>query len=297
MLASSTSAAAASSASSSYGASNKVAPEDTSAQDVGPKRVKQPDTLKQKIYYTFDDPSYSTAAKVISLGMMVVIVITTFSVRRHRHSAPQLAHACWVFLHHSTPSAARPPHLPSRAQFIIESELSPGGLIGPNTTAIVFFFWLEFICVVIFSIDYFGRLFTCPKARAPPPPAAPPAAPPHLCLLLHRHRRRPARLQVCPFVFGAMNLIDLAAILPFWITLIMSAAGIQGDVGLGFLRVIRLVRVFRIFKFGRYSMGVQMFAGAITNSLQPLGILAFMFAIAMIILGSIMNIFESAVDG
>ena len=85
MLASSTSAAAASSASSSYGASNKVAPEDTSAQDVGPKRVKQPDTLKQKIYYTFDDPSYSTAAKVISLGMMVVIVITTFSVRRHRH--------------------------------------------------------------------------------------------------------------------------------------------------------------------------------------------------------------------
>ena len=58
---------------------------------------------------------------------------------------------------------------------------------------------------------------------APPPPA-----PPHLCLLLHRHRRRPARLQVCPFVFGAMNLIDLAAILPFWITLIMSAAGIQG---------------------------------------------------------------------
>ena len=114
---------------------------------------------------------------------------------------------------------------------------------------------------------------------------------------MHRHRRRPARVQVCPFVFGAMNLIDLAAILPFWITLIMSAAGIQGDVGLGFLRVIRLVRVFRIFKFGRYSMGVQMFAGAITNSLQPLGILAFMFAIAMIILGSIMNIFESAVDG
>ena len=82
-----------------------------------------------------------------------------------------------------------------------------------------------------------------------------------LCLLVHRHRRRPARLQVCSFVFGAMNLIDLAAILLlFWITLIMSAAGIQGDVGLGFLRVIRLLRVFRIFKFGRVLMGVQMFA-------------------------------------
>ena len=29
---------------------------------------------------------------------------------------------------------------------------------------------------------------------------------------MHRHRRRPARVQVCPFVFGAMNLWWMAVI-------------------------------------------------------------------------------------
>ena len=111
-------------------------------------------------------------------------------------------------------------------------------------------------------------------------------------------------MRTLKFIINPMNVVDLVAFAPFWILGAMDdppfavpSLDSAGGSAFGFVRAIRLVRVFRIFKFGRYSMGVQMFAGAITNSLQPLGILAFMFAIAMIILGSIMNIFESAVDG
>jgi hypothetical protein len=90
-----------------------------------------------------------------------------------------------------------------------------------------------------------------------------------------------------------MNLIDLAAVAPFWVMLIVNAVTqSNGSGNFGFIRVIRLIRVFRVFKFGRYSVGLQMFAGALKGSVQPLGILVFVMSINMIILSSIVHIFE-----
>ena len=90
-----------------------------------------------------------------------------------------------------------------------------------------------------------------------------------------------------------MNLIDLAAVAPFWVFLIVNAVnGGQTSENFGFIRVIRLIRVFRVFKFGRYSVGLQMFAGALKGSVQPLGILVFVMSINMIILSSIVHITE-----
>ena len=94
-----------------------------------------------------------------------------------------------------------------------------------------------------------------------------------------------------------MNLIDLAAVLPFWIILILNAANPSSNANgsFGFVRVIRLIRVFRVFKFGRYSIGLQMFAGALKGSVQPMGILVFVMSINMIILSSIVHIVELAI--
>lgn len=44
-----------------------------------------------------------------------------------------------------------------------------------------------------------------------------------------------------------MNIIDLLAILPFYLSLFKDV----GEVDFVFLRLLRLVRVFRIFKLGR----------------------------------------------
>ena len=94
-----------------------------------------------------------------------------------------------------------------------------------------------------------------------------------------------------------MNLIDLAAILPWWIMngiAWSSSSPDSGDNDFQFIRVIRLIRVFRVFKFGRYSTGLQMFAGALKGSVQPLGILVFVMSINMIILSSIVHLAEMA---
>ena len=78
-----------------------------------------------------------------------------------------------------------------------------------------------------------------------------------------------------------LHMVDLAAVLPFWV--MFSPPGEDGGGGFGFVRVIRLIRVFRVFKLGRYSTGLQMFTGAMTGSVQPLGILVFVMGINMII--------------
>ena len=41
--------------------------------------ARHPDSWKKTIYSTFDDPSYSTPAKVISVVMMLVILISTLA--------------------------------------------------------------------------------------------------------------------------------------------------------------------------------------------------------------------------
>ena len=150
--------------------------------------------------------------------------------------------------------------LVSTLTFIAESEtLDAGALVKVADDANGAFLVIEYVCVIIFTVDYVVRLSTCPKIKA--------------------------------FLLNLMNTIDLAAILPFWIFLL--PLGINGG-NFAFVRVIRLIRVFRVFKLGRYSVGLQMFAGAMSNSLQPLGILVFVMSINMIIVSSIVHLFEVA---
>jgi len=128
----------------------------------------------------------------------------------------------------------------------------------------------------------------------------------------------------CPnqftFFITPLNLVDLLAILPFYVSLILGQGkldpfGCRDDLdidgnffnqsqagaddgssipNLGFLRAIRLVRIFRVFKFGRYSLGLQMFVGCLKASTQPLGILAVIVVIASTVFGALINICEAS---
>ena len=94
------------------------------------------------------------------------------------------------------------------------------------------FFVIETLCIVWFSAEFLIRFA---------------AAPNHLA-----------------FFYDVMNIIDLLAILPYFITLGTELADDDADQGrasnqamsLAVLRVIRLVRVFRIFKLSRHSKGL-----------------------------------------
>ena len=80
----------------------------------------------------------------------------------------------------------------------------------------------------------------------------------------------------------AMNIVDLVAVLPWYLELIMGG----GAGGLGVVRAVRLVRVFRVFKLGRYNTSAQIFKTAMLRSAQPLSLLFYFMLIANILFAS-----------
>ena len=113
-------------------------------------------TFREIVYTTMDDPDFSGLGKFWSLFMMVIILFSTLA-------------------------------------FILESEVcqsttcvSTAGILPFEAS--MFFYVSEWVCVVIFTVDYVLRLTCAPRAaqRARAAAAAPPP-PPH-----------PARPTTCP---------------------------------------------------------------------------------------------------
>src|SRR6218665_3900104 len=92
------------------------------------------------------------------------------------------------------------------------------------------------------------------------------------------------------FFKNMMNLIDLVAIVPYFITLGTALADESRTnnqaMSLAILRVIRLVRVFRIFKLSRHSKGLQILGQTIRASMRELGLLIFFLLICVILFSS-----------
>ena len=109
----------------------------------------------------------------------------------------------------------------------------------------------EIFCISWFTLEYVGRLLASPnKIR---------------------------------FVRSFLNIIDLAAILPYFITLPMDSTKAAP---LSVLRVIRLVRVFRIFKLSRHSTGLRILGYTLRESSRELGMLMFFLLLGIILFSS-----------
>lgn len=113
------------------------------------------------------------------------------------------------------------------------------------------------------------------------------------------------RIISCPnklsFFSDMMNIIDIIAIIPYFITLatvvaeeedlmFLPLAPVSAQekltnqaMSLAILRVIRLVRVFRIFKLSRHSKGLQILGRTLKASMRELGLLIFFLFIGKII--------------
>lgn len=120
------------------------------------------------------------------------------------------------------------------------------------------FFMVETLCIVWFSFEFTMRFLSCPSKAV--------------------------------FFKNIMNLIDIVAIAPYFITLGLDLAEHQGSsqqaASLAILRVIRLVRVFRIFKLSRHSKGLQILGQTLHASLRELGLLIFFLLIGVVLFSS-----------
>ncbi|XP_028390759.1 potassium voltage-gated channel subfamily A member 2-like [Dendronephthya gigantea] len=110
---------------------------------------------------------------------------------------------------------------------------------------------IEIVCIAWFTIEYLARLLSAPEKMK--------------------------------FIRSFLNIIDLVAILPYYITLPLDNA--TGG-SFAVLRVFRLVRVFRIFKLSRHSKGLQILGQTLRASMRELGMLIFFMIIVVVLFSS-----------
>lgn len=95
------------------------------------------------------------------------------------------------------------------------------------------------------------------------------------------------------FVLNIMNIIDLLAIVPFYVDLYLSASNQDtGSNSSRALRVARLTRIARIFKLSRYLSWLRLYNSALTKARFPLGMAFFVTLISLIIFASIIYFAE-----
>jgi len=111
---------------------------------------------------------------------------------------------------------------------------------------------IELVCMAVFVVELGLRLWSCPDRLA--------------------------------FFRAPLNIIDVLAILPYFLELAMTSSGTTS--GSSIVRVVRLIRIFRVFKISRYLPWLRVFSNALYLSAQPLLMLLLMIFLASVLFSS-----------
>jgi hypothetical protein len=122
--------------------------------------------------------------------------------------------------------------------------------------------WQEVVAMLIFTVEYLLRLSVC-TARP---------------RVDHRF---------WSYVVMPAHLIDLGAIVPFYIELYLGAEGT-----LGILRILRLARVFRVLKAGGVLQELRLFVWGYKRAREGLLLLLFLFFLYVNVFGAVMFLME-----
>lgn len=126
----------------------------------------------------------------------------------------------------------------------------------------------EVISVIIFSIEYFLRIWTAD--------------------LLYPNKKGIIRPKL-KYIFSLMALIDLVAILPFYLPMFIK-------IDLRFLRMFRLFRLLRVLKLNRYTKSLNLILNVLNDKKNELIATISMMFFMIVISATIMYYFETEVQ-
>ncbi|XP_022082746.1 potassium voltage-gated channel subfamily A member 2-like [Acanthaster planci] len=215
-------------------------------------------TIAQKVWSLFEHPESSKTARAIAIISVSVIVVSivTFCME----TMPE-------FRGEEETDVTKPTLSPCGGILAAHPTTAMPSVNGTHTTweeelAAYFqnpFFIIETFCIIWFTTEFILRFLSSPSKLI--------------------------------FLKNIMNLIDVIAILPYFIQVGTIVAQSSTDrnsqaMSLAILRVIRLVRVFRIFKLSRHSKGLQILGRTLKASMRELGLLIFFLCIGVVLFSS-----------
>ncbi len=131
-----------------------------------------------------------------------------------------------------------------------------------------FLFYFEAFSVFVFTIEYLFRLWTIDLSPK------------------YTGSSFAKRLK---FTFSSLGLIDLFAILPFYLPLLIP-------IDLRILRILRLLRLLRIFKLGRYSKSFKIISSVLRETRSELGVTVFVAFVLLVLSSTLMYYIERDVQ-
>lgn len=126
-----------------------------------------------------------------------------------------------------------------------------------------FFIAFEYFSIVIFSAEYILRIWTCTEDP---------------------YYKKPI-LGRLKYMFSFMALIDLMALLPFFLPRLIRLDG-------RFLRALRLLRIFRLLKFTRYSKAMKMISKVLRSKREELTIAMVIAGLLLVLISCLMYFVE-----
>ncbi|KJH43326.1 K+ channel tetramerization domain protein [Dictyocaulus viviparus] len=133
------------------------------------------------------------------------------------------------------------------------------------------FVFTERICIAFFTVEYCLRLFAAPRKLR--------------------------------FALKPLNLVDLLAIVPFYLELLLTLCGVDDkklrDLRWAFLvvRILRVLRVIRIIKLGRFSSGLQTFGMTLQRSQKQLQMMTIVLLTGVVFFSTMIYFLEKDEDG
>ncbi|RKZ21903.1 ion transporter [bacterium] len=117
----------------------------------------------------------------------------------------------------------------------------------------------EILSISIFTVEYIFRVWGC---------------------TVEEKYRHPLTGRI-KFIFTPMALVDLFAILPFYLPMVIPF-------DLRFIRILRLFRIFRLFKIERYFEALKILGNVLKNTKEELSVTFFVLLILLVIVSTLM---------
>ena len=138
---------------------------------------------------------------------------------------------------------------------------------------------IDIFVAVVFTVEYGARLLVAPDGRGDEDEQTDPT-PADACQARLRFAKQP------------MSIVDLVAIAPFWLGLLLQFAPL---VFLQLLRALRLVRVLRLLRLAQHSAEVRALARCFMRSLPALRMLLVFLSLELLIVGGL--VFHAELGG